>query len=169
MNAHTTPPRLNGQEIAALAKTIREACGEDDTAFVDTLDGETNAIDAARAVVRWIDVQEANAEAMKQLGKSYETRAKVLGERSDSARRALLRFMQDIGQKTLPLPEATLSVRGGSPSLVGDAEPLTLPVQFRRTKTEVDRAAVKSHLESGGKLSGFALSNGAPSLSIRRA
>lgn len=162
-------PRLNGREIAALAKTIREACGEDDAAFVDTLDGECSAIDAARAVVRWIDLMEAQAEAMKQLGKSYETRAKVLTDRKESGRRALLTFMQEIGERTLPLPEATLSVRAGQASLVGDAIPIELPEQFRKVFTEVDRAAVKKHLETGGTLEGFSLSNGAPSLTIRRA
>lgn len=165
----SSPQRLNGREIADLSRTIREACGEDDTAFVDTLDGETEAVDAARAVVRWIDVQEANAEAMKQLAKGYQARAKVLEERAGGGRRALLTFMQEIGQKTLPLPEATLSVRAGQASLVGDAEPMTLPGEFRRVKYEADMAAIKRHLENGGSLDGFALSNGAPSLTIRRA
>ena len=169
MNATAPTHCLNGREIADLAKSIREACGEDDTAFVDTLDGETSAIDAARAVVRWIDVQEANSEAMKQLAKGYQARAKVLEERGDGARRALLRFMQEIGERTLPLPEATLSVRQGQRSLVGDAEPLTLPGEFVKVKHEIDRTAIKRHLENGGSLQGFALSNGAPSLAIRRA
>lgn len=169
MNAHTLPPRLQGREIADLARAIREACGEDDTAFVDTLDGECSAVDAARAVVRWVDVQEASAEAMKQLAKSYEARAKTLSERAGSGRRALLTFMQEIGEKSLPLPEATLSVRQGQPQLVGDADPNGLDPAFCRLKREVDRTAIKRHLENGGELTGFALSNGAPSLTIRRA
>lgn len=169
MNAHTTPPRLNGREIAELARAIRDACGEDDTAFVDTLDGECSAIDAARAVVRWVDVQEANAEAMKQLAKSYQARAKVLEDRGEGARRALLTFMQEIGQKTLPLPEGTLSVRNGVPSLIGDADASALPPEFGRCSWALDRGAIKRHLERGGTLEGFSLSNGVPSLSIRRA
>lgn len=166
MNA---PLRLNGREIADLARAIREACGEDDTAFVDTLDGCCDAVEAARAVVRWMNEQEAQEAAMAELSKLYAARSKVFEGRAASGRRALLTFLQEIGEKSFKLPEATLSVRAGQVSLVGDADALKLPVEFQKVKVEADRTAIKRHLETGGTLTGFALSNGAPSLTIRRA
>lgn len=161
--------RHEGQQAAALAQRIREMCGDDHEAFTDTLDGETDAIEAARSVVRWIAELEANGEAMKALAKDYAARGSLLDERARSARTALLHFMTDLGAKKLPLPEATLSVVAGRPQLIGDVSPDELPDTLVRIKREPDRGAIKDTLLSGADVPGFSLSNGAPSLQIRKA
>jgi len=155
-------------EIGALAAKIRELCGDDDQAFTDTLAGASNIEECARAVVRWIAEQEANAEANKTLATIYSLRAKVLTDRRNSGRTALLRFMDALGIRSLPLPEANLSIRNGTPSVVGDPDPTKLPDHLCRTTRAADMAAIKAALEKGEDVDGCTLSNGAPSLQIRR-
>lgn len=161
--------REKGREVAELAASIRELCGDDDVAFVDTLDGETSAIEAARAVVRMIAAMEAMEGAAKALAARYAARAHDFASRQERARNALLHFMGEIGEKTLVLPEGTVSVKAsGAAKVVGEADPATLPKCFVRMKLELDKAQIKRALEQGETVEGFALSNAGPSLQIRK-
>lgn len=160
--------RQQSREIAALAHQIRELCGDDDLAFADTLDGETDAIRAASAVVRTIAAMEAMEEAAKGLSNRYGARAKDFADRAGRARSALLQFMGEIGEKSLILPEGTVTVKAGTRKVVGDPDPREMPPQFVRIKHELDRAAVKSALERGETVPGCELSNATPALQIRK-
>lgn len=152
---------------AALVTAIREACGDDDAAFTDTLDGETSVIDAARSAVRFIAESEAQEEAAKSLAQRYAERAKVFADRVSRTRDALANFLAEIGEKRLSLPEATISLGAGSPSLIGEPDPSTLPDHLVRVKREPDRAAIKQALVDGHAVPGCSLSNAKPKLSIR--
>lgn len=160
-------PLLIDRPTAELAKAIRELCCEDDQAFADTLDGESDAVEAARRVVRWLAETNANEEMVKGLSATYAARAKVYSDRADRIRRILLNFMQEIGTKTLPLPEATLSVSMGQPEIVGEIDVAALPAHLTRTKREADRPAIRTALVNGEEIPGLSLSNAAPRLSVR--
>jgi phage host-nuclease inhibitor protein Gam len=160
--------REQGREISALAQQIRELCGDDDIAFVDTLDGETDAIRAASAVLRFIGAMEAMEEAAKGLANRYAARAKDFSDRAARARSAMLQFMSDIGEKSLLLSEGTVTVKAGVRKLVGEPDVASLPDRFVRVKREVDRAAIKSALEHGESVPGCELSNATPVLQIRK-
>lgn len=159
--------RNEGREVRAFAARLREICGEDEQAFVDTLDGETEAVEAARRAVRWLNEQAAHEQAMKGLSETYGARAKLYAERQERTRAALLSFMQDLGSTTLPLPEATLTVTKGSATVVGEADADTLPNSLVRVKREPDRAAILAALKAGRGVLGFSLSNAAPRLQVR--
>jgi hypothetical protein len=160
--------RQQGREIASLAAQIRELCGDDDIAFADTLDGETDAIRAASSVVRLVAAMEAMEEAAKGLANRYAARAKDFSDRAARARSALMQFMGDIGEKSLVLTEGTVSVKAGSRKLVGEPDVASLPDRFVRIKREPDRAAIKSALEHGETVPGCELSNATPVLQIRK-
>lgn len=161
--------REQGHEVSALAARIRDLCGDDDLAFADTLDGETDAIRAASNVVRLIAAMETLEGAAKALSDRYKARAQDFASRAERARNALLHFMGDIGEKTLILPEATVTVKAaGACKLLGDADPASLPPQYVRTKLELDKAQIKRAIEAGEDVPGFSLSNAAPSLQIRK-
>lgn len=154
-------------QIAALAAAIREACGDDDQAFTDTLDGCTDAVEAARAAVRFIGECEAYEAACKALAQRYSERAKVFSDREARTRDAIAHFMQEIGEKKLALPEATVSLSAGSPSVVGEPDVAALPDHLVRTKREPDRTAIKQALVDGHVVPGCSLSNARPRLTIR--
>lgn len=146
---------------------LRVLCGDDEQAFLDTLDGECDTTEAARRVLRWANEQEAAAEAMRGLAETYAARSKVLLNRRDGARNALFHFLEYLGVKSMQLPEGTLSIRQGTPQVVGEADPAALPDDLVRVKREVDKTAIKKALEAGREVPGYSLSNGAPSLSVR--
>lgn len=161
--------RDTGREIAALAHQIRELCGDDDIAFMDTLEGETDAVRAASSVVRLVGAMEAMQSAAKSLADRYTSRATDFARRAEHGRGALLHFMGEIGERTLVLPEATVTAKAASArKLLGEALVETLPERFVKTKREPDRAAIKAALEAGEEVEGFSLSNAQPSLQIRK-
>lgn len=155
------------RETQALAVRIRELCGEDDTAFLDTLDGECDAVEAARRVVRWILEQGANADAVRGLAATYTARASVYDERISAAKVALVRYLDMLGVRSMPLPEATLSVRAGTPKLIGEPDPATLPDNLVRITRAPDKVAIKALIQAGTAVDGFTLSNGEPTLAVR--
>lgn len=156
-----------GAQIAPLAAAIRELAGDDDLAFVDTLDGETDAVRAASQAVRMVAAMETLEEAAKTLASRYSARAGDFGERSHRAREALAHFMQEIGEKKLVLPEGTVSLAAGQPSLVGEADVESLPPDYVRVTKSPDRVLIKKALADGYTVPGYSLSNAKPRLQIR--
>jgi hypothetical protein len=132
-----------------------------------TLDGETEAVEAARRVVRWLHEQHAHAAACTGLATTYKARASVFEERVERARTALFHFLSEMGLKSMPLPEATLSVVAGRTAVVGEGDAETLPDKFVRVKREPNRSAIKLALEAGERVDGFSLSNNPPTLMVR--
>ena len=159
--------RIHGRQIAELAASIRELCGDDDLAFIDTLDGETDAIQSARSAVRMVAAMETLEEAAKALASHYSARASDFGDRAQRVRDALAHFMGEIGEKKMVLPEGTVSLAAGSPSLVGEPAVETVPDRFVKVSMSIDRAAVRQALKDGEAVEGFGLSNAKPRLQIR--
>jgi hypothetical protein len=161
--------RHQGREIAALAAHIRELVGDDDLAFIDTLEGATDAVEAASGTLRTIAAMDAMSAAAAALARRYAARAKDFSDRGDRGRNAFAQFLADIGETKLVLPEGTVSLTKGRASLVGDADPESLPDDLVRVKREPNRSAIKAALEAGRTVEGFSLSNSAPGLQIRPA
>lgn len=154
-------------EAAGMIRTLRELCGEDERAFLDTLEGETDVTEAARRVVRWMIEQDANALSCKGLAAIYEARATMFAERHAKTKGALLDLLNELGVKSMPLPEASLTAKATPPRLLGEVDASTLPERFRRTSYAPDKAAIKAALEAGERVEGYTLSNGGQSLQVR--
>lgn len=159
--------RGSGAQIADLAASIRELAGDDDLAFVDTLDGCSDAVSAARAAVRMVHAAEHQGDAAAALARLYSDRKAQFEERAQRARDALAHFMGEIGEKTLQLPEGTVSLAAGSVQLVGDPDIADLSEDLIQTKRSPNRSAIKAALQVGREVPGCALTNGRPSLRIR--
>jgi hypothetical protein len=167
MSDALTDLRHETTEVSNLIARLRELCGEDDQAFLDTLEGETEVVEAARRAVRWLHEQEANEAACKSLASVYKARASVFEDRGARARTALFHFLEEIGVKSMPLPEATLSIVAGRSAVVGEADPDKLPDRFVRVKREANLSAIKAALEAGEAVEDFSLSNNAPTIAVR--
>ncbi len=153
--------------IAALAAAIKEAAGDDDIAFVDTLDGASDVIRAARSAVRMIQANEALCETAKQMAQCLQARSKDFDDRAQRARDALSHFLQEIAATSLVLPEATVTLSAGRPSLSGDADPVTLPDDLVKVERKPDRAKIKDAINAGRVIEGYSLSNSRPRLQLR--
>lgn len=159
--------RDEGREVASLVANLRNLCGDDEQAFLDTLEGEVDNFEAARRVVRWMHEQDAAEGSCKSLAETYRARANMFGHRVERARASLVDFLNEVGVRSMPLPEATITVKAGVRALVGDADVANLPEQFVRVKREPNRSAIKAAIEAGQTVPGFSLSNAAPSLQVR--
>lgn len=160
-----------GREVAALWQAVRTIAGEDDDqTVVDTVDGETDAIAALRRTVRLAQEAEANADAARALAQIYAARAKTLDDRAERLRGHAAGFMQEVGEKTLRLPEGTISWRAAGPRLCGVMPSVAdLPddcVKLQRVKHE---PSIKAALAEGRTIADLYLSNGGAALTIRRA
>jgi len=154
-------------QIIELATAIKELAGEDNQTFVDTLEGESTVIGTARAAVRYIQANEALEEAAKALAARYLARAKTFSDRADRARDALSNFMSEIAAKSLVLPEGTVTLAVGQPTLVGDPDPATLPDDLVRITRAADKTKIKALLANNETVEGYSLSNARPRLQIR--
>jgi hypothetical protein len=119
--------------------------------------------------LRWMALQEANAEALKAVEADFASRRARYAERVAWARTALSRFMDEVGMAKIERPEATLSMRDGLPSVIyaADFDVEKLAPNLVKTKKEADKVAIKAELEAGYAVKGVTLSNGSRVLTVR--
>lgn len=164
MNAQFDPAAV----VASIEALIAEnpALKDDDELRADMVEGCTDAFDAVARL--FAESQEAAllAEALDLRIKQMRERKARLSAREDVLRAVILKIMQAAELKKVPLPEATLSVRAGTPKAVVVDE-ADLPDEFMRIKREVDKKALLDALKAGRAILGASLSNGEPSLSVR--
>jgi hypothetical protein len=140
---------------------------EDDEAWLASLESETKFEELVTQLVRRIDDSKALAEGTAgRLTELQERKARML-HRMESLRNLLFKLMESAELAKLELPEATISVRKGTPQLVGEADPASLPDELCKISRSLDRTKIKDALKTGKEVPGFSLSNATPSLSIR--
>lgn len=154
----------------AIADSLRAAgFGDDDDLLLDSIEGASDAMEAVSRLLRWMNERQASAQSLKALEAEYAARRKRFEEAIKSARGAIARFMDETGLAKIERPEATLSMRQGSPTVIypADLDPETLPEQFRRWTCDADKAAIKEAMLAGEEVPGLTLSNGETSLTVR--
>jgi hypothetical protein len=154
--------------IERVAAMLRDMLGEgyDDDTFLDTLDGETDAVEIADRLIASMQGDEALAAAAKEQADALAARSKRLGDRARAKKRTLLAVMDAMGVRKLERPAATLSRRAGGVSLVITDE-AAIPSQLTRTRVEPDKAAIKKQLQAGEDVPGAALAQGDDTISVR--
>jgi len=140
---------------------------EDDEAWLASLESETRFEELVTQLVRRIDDSKALADGTAgRLSELQERKARLL-HRMESLRNLLFKLMESAELAKLELPEATITIRKGSPQLIGEADPASLPDDLCKISRSPDRTAIKDALKTGKEVPGFSLSNATPSLSIR--
>jgi hypothetical protein len=159
-------PLVVRQQIENL-KVSHPELTEDDEAWLASLESETKFEELVTQLVRRIDDSKALAEGTAgRLTELQERKARML-HRMESLRNLLFKLMESAELAKLELPEATISVRKGTPQLIGEADPASLPDELCKISRSPDRTAIKDALKTGKEVPGFSLSNATPSLSIR--
>ena len=159
---------LDTARIAATADTIRAMLGDDEDAqaFLDTLDGETDAISVLDQLIE-ID-QEAKSHAASIKARIGELRDRMtrIERRAEAARAVMGDILDAIGERKVARPAATVSRLAGRTSCnITDED--AVPSQLCEMKRVVDKAAVKKALEAGETIPGAELVKGADSVSVR--
>ena len=165
MNLQTTIPL-----IQAVAAQLRDMLGEDfDTeTFLDTLDGETDALDLIdRLIAEALDA-EALSDALEAQEAAMRARRDRLKAKGDAMRKALLAVLDATGEKKVQRPRATVSRRAGT-WRVEIYDPDVIPSQLRTVKQVVtpDRRAIKAMLDDGEPVPGAELVRGPDGITVR--
>lgn len=156
--------------IARISAELRDMLGDDfdDATFLDTLDGETDALDIADKMLGAVLETEALAEAVKAQEADMSARRARLEARAEAYKGRLMILLDATGQKKLERPRATISKRAGSLS-VRITDEASVPSQLCTVKTTTapDKAAIRKQIEAGEIVPGAELVRGDDTVSVR--
>lgn len=180
---HIPPPQFSlsphqRAQAAGLLTTLRrrllEQCPDlmdDPRAWLDTLDGQSDAIDVIRNLIRASIDADVLAEATRKRQAEIGERAERIEQRKQVFRDAARALMEAGGIVKLPEPDFTARIQAGQTSL-GPVDLDTLPPEFVDTEVVVTRKPIKDRLtaalKAGQTIAGAQLRTGAPFIVISR-
>ena len=151
----------------ALLLSCKEALGDDEQAIADTVEGETNLVEAIGAAVMRLNELAAHSDGLGAYIKAMHERVDRFEAQTDRIRQAIANAMDAGGLKKVELPHATLSLRAAAEKL-GAVNEADIPARFFVDQApKLDRRALLAELKAGTLIPGASLANGAPSLSVR--
>lgn len=158
-------PNIVGQQIANLILQYPELA-EDETLRADMIEGETDAFDFLRRLVRLIgDAGALSGGTAAYIAELRERQARI-DRRIEAFRLLAFKVMESADLSKVELAEATLAVRKGSRKIIITDEQ-ALPNQCFKVTREPSRSAIKALLDAGIEVSGAIYSNGENSLMIK--
>ena len=159
--------RINIGNIQQWADEIRTMTDDQET-FLDTLDGQTDALDVLDALMIERAKASAAEDAAKAVASMFNDRAKRQAEKQASLSRMMGKVLDAIGETKIQRPIGTISRTKARQSLevYDEAE---IPSQLMRTKItiEPDTAAIKAQLEAGVIVPGAQFKTGEPGITVR--
>lgn len=168
--ADKLPSAWKIEKALAAWRDAKEVCGDDDAMLADMLGAEGNDPHQLLAqVVRG----SLHCERMEDLCSFMLD--DIAGRRTRwTTKRAKLRdlavdLMTTLDERRVVAPDFDMSITRGRDSVIITSED-DLPEMYKKTKVEVvpDRAAILADLKCGVPIRGAEMSNGKPSLIVRR-
>jgi hypothetical protein len=119
--------------IAAIADELAPYRDEDEAAFWDSLDGETDALDLLDRFLASMQDDEALVGAIREQEAALRARRDRIDMRAAAKKRVLGQILAAAGMKKAERPRATVSIRPGSISVrITDED--AVPSQLTREK-----------------------------------
>lgn len=174
-------PALHERIAKALAET-REALLADDPTIKDDpvlmrdlLDGESDAVDGIRGLIRASITCDEYADTAKAAAKVYRERATDCVSRAERflGRKTRLRevageLMQAAGIESLPEPDFSAWFQDAPRQLAAEPDPALVPDEFVKYRAEVDKTKLLAALREGREIEGAPpLTNSRTSLVVR--
>ena len=157
---------INYEEIRRMSDNIRAMVGDDDDCFLDTLDGETDAMDVLGKLIQERQEIQANEVAVKALAKTYQERAAKLNAKADAISQTIGHLLDAIGSKKVAHPLATVSRTKARQSVLV-TNPEEIPTQLTKVKRSPDLVAIREQLEAGEFVPGAEIKLGNPGVTVR--
>lgn len=163
--------RSEGVKHADLRRQIAEAFGldDEDQALADTLEGASDFPELCALALREAAARKAMAEGLQTLIDAMQKRKARLMHAHDSIRAVVAEAMLNAGEKKLPLPDMTVSVRMGKPSIKADVDRIPDRYKLPVVSWKANMDAIKADIDKGDVPEGVTISNAAPILTIRSA
>lgn len=153
--------------IAAMAENLAPYRDDEET-YLDTLDGETDALDLLDREIAAVQADEALSEAIKSREADLKTRRDRIDMRAEAHRKNLRLILNAMGVQKAERALATVSLRPGTLSvrILDEAE---IPSQLMREKVTrtPDKAAIKAQIEAGETVPGAELARGDETIMVK--
>lgn len=155
-----------------LLSSLREQGADDDADLVaDSLEGETNLIEALDAALSEIDECEILIVGLDEKIKTFDARRKLVKDRAERIRALIEQAMIVTDQKTLKTVTATLILSERGPQILVTSEadiPTRFWIEQERPAPKLDKKALAEALKANEAVPGASLDNGSISLTVRR-
>lgn len=156
-------------EAAKLLRDQLAALGQEDPDLLaDMIEGETNLHEALAYLTAKINEDRAQVAGIEMYEGKIASRKKRLKTRIENCRALLALGMEVAGLKRIDTPAASVSLTAAQPKLIVTDES-AIPARFwKAADPKLDMNAVKGEIKAGAVVPGCELSNGAPTVTIRR-
>lgn len=164
------PAASNIEREALAARNLRESLGQlaanDEDLALDMIEGETSLVECIDALLEQNTADRALVEGIDKVVSDLEGRKERVVRRVDARRALVEQAMLTAEIKKLERPTATLTMANRAPSLRIDSES-DIPAEYWTAGApKLDRKALAAALKER-PVAGAALSNAAPSLTVR--
>jgi hypothetical protein len=154
------------EDIRNMADQIRLMTGDDQDTFLDTLDGETDAMDILGKLIQERTECSIYEGSVKELAATYTARAKRLSAKQDAISQTIGQLLDAMGETKVQHELATVS-RTKPRWSVRIEDEAEVPSQMMKVTTRPDVAAIKKQMEQGETVPGCTINPGNPSITIR--
>ena len=163
---------MNLEFVATTYRTIRDRLRAqdpqlDEQTLADTVEGLTDLHEILAAIVRAALADEALATGLKGRITEMQERLERLQERAAKRRQIVKDTMVELDLKKLTAPDFTASIRPGMPTLMVIDEAAVPSIYWEPREPRLDRQGLLAELKQGAEITGVALSNPEPVLSVR--
>lgn len=143
---------------------------ETEPGYLDTIDGETDALDIADHLIAEIQHDAALVAALKAQEEAMSQRRVRLENRERAKRKVMTELLEALGVKSLERPRATVvRIKGRTRTEITDPDAIPSQLHNVREVKTPDTAAIKRLLEAGEDVPGAQLVRGSDTLTIRSA
>ena len=160
-------------EFASIAyRTIRDRIRAEDPkideqTLADRVEGLTDLHEIVAAIVRAALADEALATGLKGRIAEMQDRLDRLQDCAAKRRQIAKDVMVELDLKKITAPDFTVSVRPGMPALLVLDEAAVPSIYWQPRDPRLDRQGLLNDLKEGADITGVALSNPEPVLSVR--
>ena len=162
-------------QMAVSATTYRTICDRiraedpqiDEQTLADTVEGLTDLHEIIAAIVRAALTDEALAIGLKVRIAEMQDRLERLQDCAAKRRQIAKDVMVELDLKKITAPDFTVSIRPGMPALLVLDEAAVPSIYWEPREPRLNRLELLNELKGGAEVSGVALSNPEPVLSVR--
>src|SRR6476661_1650225 len=139
----------------------------DEQTLADTVEGLTDLHEIIVAIIRSALADEALAHGLQGRIAEMEERLGRLQDRASKRRQIAKDVMVELDLKKITAPDFSISIRPGMPSLLVLDEAAVPSIYWQPVAPRLNRQELLNELKGGAEVSGVALSNPEPVLSVR--
>ena len=139
----------------------------DEQTLADTVEGLTELPDILMAIIRAALADEALAKGLKLRIAEMQDRLESMQDRAAKRRQIAKDTMVELELKKLAAPDFTASIRPGMPALMVIDEAAVPSIYWQPQEPRLNRLGLLTDLKHGSEVTGAALTNPEPVLSVR--